>query len=265
MDNLHRKLAPISAAAWQELEDEVRSTFTLHLAGRRVVDLDGPHGSAFAAAGTGHLRPAGRPAPGVSARVHQVRAAMELRHPFTLSREAIDSVERGSGDSDWQPAKDAARAMALTEDRIVFEGWVEAGIEGLRAGSSAEPLPLPADVTEYPDAVSRALTTLRLADVDGPYALLLGAEAYTAVNETSDHGYPVRQHIARVLDGPIIWAPALEGGCVLSTRGGDFTLHLGQDLSIGYLSHDAETVSLYLQESVTFSLLSPEASVPLAG
>ena len=130
MNNLHRELAPISAAAWAEIEDEARRTFTLHLAGRRVVDLDGANGPGLAAVGTGHLDPIGAPGPGVQARVRRAQPVVELRVPFTVTRAAVDDVERGSQDSDWQPVKDAARTMALTEDRAVFEGWPEVGITG---------------------------------------------------------------------------------------------------------------------------------------
>lgn len=263
MNNLHRDLAPISAGAWAEIEEEARRTFTLHLAGRRVVDLAGPSGPELAAVGSGHLRQIQPMVTGSEARARESRPVVELRVPFTLDREAIDDVERGSQDSDWQPVKDAARTIAQAEDIAVFEGWPAAGITGVRSGSDNPPIELPADIADYPDAVSRALTTLRLAGVDGPYSLLLGADAYTAVNETSNHGYPLRQHLARVITGEIIWAPALQGAVVLSTRGGDFELHLGQDLSIGYLSHDEASVRLYLQESLTFSLYSPEAAVPL--
>ncbi|MCF2527916.1 family 1 encapsulin nanocompartment shell protein [Yinghuangia soli] len=264
MNNLHRELAPISDAAWAEIEDEARRTFTLHLAGRRVVDLDGPSGTGLAAVGTGHVTPLGSPGAGVQAVSRDAQRVVELRVPFTLDREAVDDVLRGSKDSDWQPVKDAARTMALAEDRAVFEGWAEAGITGIRAGADTSPVELPERVEDYPDAVSRALTGLRLAGVGGPYALLLGADTYTAVNETSNHGYPVREHVARVLSGgEIVWAPALAGAVLLSTRGGDFEMHLGQDLSIGYEAHDASTVRLYLTESLTFSLYSPEAAVAL--
>ncbi|MDI2125976.1 family 1 encapsulin nanocompartment shell protein [Yinghuangia seranimata] len=264
MNNLHRELAPVSDAAWAEIEEEARRTFTLHLAGRRVVDLSGPSGLGVAAVGTGHLAPLDPPADGVTAHTRVAQHLVELRVPFTLDRQAVDDVLRGSNDSDWQPVKDAARTIALAEDRAVFEGWRDAGITGIRTGASTTSVALPARVEDYPDAVSRALTGLRLEGVGGPYALLLGADTYTAVNETSDHGYPVREHVARVLSGgEIVWAPAIEGAVLLSTRGGDFTLHLGQDLSIGYDSHDATSVDLYLTESLTFSLYSPEASVTL--
>jgi uncharacterized linocin/CFP29 family protein len=74
----------------------------------------------------------------------------------------------------------------------------------------------------------------------------------------------VIEHVRRLLDGPIVWAPALNGAAVISLRGGDFELTVGQDFSIGYLEHSAAAVRLYLQESFTFRVLSPEAAVPLS-
>ena len=72
------------------------------------------------------------------------------------------------------------------------------------------------------------------------------------------------EHVRRLLDGPIVWTPALEGAAVVSLRGGDFELTVGQDLSIGYLEHDARRVRLYVQESFAFRVLSPQAAVPLS-
>jgi uncharacterized linocin/CFP29 family protein len=264
MNNLHRELAPISAAAWAQIEQEATRTFTRHLAGRRVVDVHVAADLTLAAIGTGHLREVPPPGDGILARQREVAPLVELRVPFELDRPAVDDVERGSEDSDWQPVKDAARSIALAEDRTIFEGYPAAGIAGIRAAASNPALDLPGDVRDYPDTVAQALSQLRLAGVDGPYSVLLGADAYTAVSETSDHGYPVRQHLERLVDGPIVWAPAVPGGYLLSTRGGDFALHLGQDLSIGYLSHTPQTVQLYLQESLTFLTLTSEAAVTLS-
>jgi uncharacterized linocin/CFP29 family protein len=175
----------------------------------------------------------------------------------------VDAVERGAQDADWQPVKDAAKKIAFAEDAAVFGGYPAAGIAGIRASSSNPALTLPADVREYPNAVSQAVSALRLAGVGGPFSLLLSADAYTLVSETSDHGYPIREHLARLLDGEIIWAPAIEGAFLLSARGGDYELRLGQDLSIGYLSHDAGTVQLYFQETLTFLVYTSEAIVSL--
>ncbi len=193
-----------------------------------------------------------------------MKALVELRVPFELDRQAIDDVERGANDSDWQPAKDAARQIAFAEDGAIFEGYTAANIVGIREGTSNPKMVLPADVRQYPDAIAQALSQLRLAGVNGPSAVLLGAEAYTALAETSDRGYPVLEHVKRLVEDKIIWTPAVEGAFVLTTRGGDFDLHIGQDVSIGYLSHSDSAVRLYLQETFTFLLLTSEAAVALS-
>ena len=264
MNNLHRELAPISAAAWTSIEDEARRTFALHAAARKTVDVTGPDGLALAGVGTGHVTPVDSPGDGIKAVLRGWRPVVELTVPFTLERAAIDDVERGALDSDWQPVKDAARQIAFAEDRAVFDGYPAAQITGIRQSSSNPALTLPQDVKTYPDVVSKAVSELRLAGVAGPYSLLLSADAFTAVSETSDHGYPIREHLARVLDGDIVWAPAIDGALLLSGRGGDYELRLGQDLSVGYLSHDAEQVQLYFIESFTFSAYTSEASVPIS-
>jgi uncharacterized linocin/CFP29 family protein len=170
-------------------------------------------------------------------------------------------VERGAKDSDWQPAKDAAQKIAYAEDRAIFEGYPAAGIGGIRQGTSNPILTLPADVSHYPDAIAQGLNQLRLVGVDGPYSLLLSADAYTALAETSDDGYPVLEHVKKLVKDEIIYAPAISGAFILTTRGGDFDLHIGQDVSIGYLSHTDSVVRLYLQETLTFLLLTTEAAV----
>ena len=263
MNNLHRELAPISDAAWAQIEEEVTRTFKRYLAARRVVDVKGPAGVALSAVGTGHLRSIAASKEGILARQREVKPLVELRVPFELSRQDIDDVERGANDSDWQPAKDAARQIAFAEDGAAFHGYDAAGIVGIRQGTSNPKMSLPGDVRQYPDAVAQGLSQLRLVGVNGPYAVLLGAEAYTALAETSDHGYPVLEHVKRLVDDKIIWAPAIDGASIVTTRGGDFELHLGQDLSVGYLSHTETAVCLYLQETFTFLQLTSEASVAL--
>jgi uncharacterized linocin/CFP29 family protein len=55
----------------------------------------------------------------------------------------------------------------------------------------------------------------------------------------------------------------VHGGVVLSMWGGDFVLESGEDISIGYRSHDEQAVQLYLEESLTFRVLEPDAAVPV--
>ncbi len=264
MNNLHRELAPITSEAWSAIEEEATRTFRRHIAGRRVVDLSGPHGTDYSAVGLGRTTVIDAPDQGVQARQRLVTPLVELRVPFTLSREELDNIERGAQDADLDAVKDAAKKVAFAEDRAVFEGYPAAGITGIRAAASNTPVTVPGETLLIPEAIAQALSELRLAGVDGPYSVLLSAELYTAVSETSDHGHPIRTHIERLIpDGEIIWAPAIDGAFVLTTRGGDFDLQLGQDLSIGYLSHDGESVQLYFQESLTFLVYTAEAAVPL--
>jgi uncharacterized linocin/CFP29 family protein len=264
MNNLHRELAPISDAAWTQIEEEASRTFKRYIAGRRVVDVEGPAGAAFSAVGTGHLKTIAASKDGIVARQREVKPLVELRFPFEINRQAIDDVERGANDSDWQPVKDAARQIAFAEDGAIFDGYPAAGIGGIRQGTSNPVKTLPADVREYPDAIAQCLSQLRLVGVNGPYAVLLGADAYTALAETSDHGYPVLEHVKRLVKDKIIWAPAIAGAFVLTTRGGDFALYLGQDVSIGYLSHTDAVVRLYLQETFTFVYFTSESAVAMS-
>ena len=264
MNNLHRELAPVSDAAWAQIEEETTRTLKRYLAGRRVVDVPSPGGVALPGVATGHLRPVAVPSGDIIAHQREVKALVEVRAPFDLSRQAIDDVERGSDDSDWQPAKDAAQKLAFAEDRAIFNGYREADIQGIREETSNPIVPLPSDVRDYPDAVARALSQLRLVGVNGPYSVVLGADEYTALAETRDHGYPVLEHVKRIVDGNLVWAPAIEGAFVLTTRGGDFELTIGQDVSIGYLSHTDTVVRLYLQETFVFRVLTSEAAVVLS-
>jgi uncharacterized linocin/CFP29 family protein len=264
MNNLHRELAPISDAAWAEIEEETTRTLKRYLAARRVVDMPAAGGVGLAAVDTGHLSKIAAPSDGILARLRESKPVVELRVPFELSREQIDDVERGAEDSDWQPAKDAAKKIAFAEDGAVFGGYAAAHIGGIRQETSNPIMTLPADVRDYPDAIAQALTQLRLVGVNGPYSVLLSADAYTLLSETRDHGYPVLEHVKRLVNDQIIWAPAIAGAFVLTTRGGDFELSLGQDVSIGYSSHSDTAVRLYLQETFTFRVLTTEAAVALA-
>lgn len=263
MNNLYRDLAPISAAAWAQIEDEASRTLKRYLGARRVIDVHGPKGYDLSAIGTGHIRPVDPIADGVHSAQREVSPLVELRVPFTLTRSAVDDVARGSNDSDWQPLKDAARQIALAEDRLVFDGYASAGIKGMLPETSNPTVSLPKDASDYPQAVARAVSQLRLAGVNGPYALVLGTAAFTAATGGAEDGYPVANHLKKLVDADIVWSEALRGGAVVTTRGGDFDLYLGQDISIGYLSHDADSITLYLQETLTFQMQTAEAVVVL--
>ncbi len=93
----------------------------------------------------------------------------------------------------------------------------------------------------------------------------LGGEQYQRVGQTAEHGgYPLLEHLRKILEGPIVWAPGVRGAVVLSLRGGDFLFESGQDISLGYHSHDGQTVRLYLEESFSFHVATAEAAIVLS-
>ena len=248
MNDLQRELAPVSEAAWTEIENEARSTLRDMLAARKLIDFRGPLSWEVSAVDEGRADKLATPGTGIEARLRRVQPLVELRVPFSLKREELEAVARGANDPDLDPVRDAARLAALAEDRAVFHGYEAAGIRGIAQTASGGALKLSDDFEQYPAVVADAL----------------GPRCYTGLTKTTQGGYPVIEHVRRLLDGPIVWAPGIDGAAVLSLRGGDFELSVGQDFSIGYLEHSATQVHLYLQESFTFRVLSPEAGVPLA-
>lgn len=266
MNELYRDLAPITAEAWKEIDKEARCALKSHLAARKLVDFTGPLGWTTSAVNLGRLQKlSDGPVQHVEARLRRVQPLVEVRAPFELSHAELETIDRGSQDADLQPVTDAARHAALAEDHAVFNGYAAAGIEGIGETASGSSLTVTTDYLQYPAVVAEAIETLLTRGIDGPYAIALGPRCFTGLQRTiTSGGYPVVEHVRRLLDGPIVWAPAIDGALVLSLRGGDFELSIGQDFSIGYLSHDATTVRLYIQESFTFQAHTPEAAaVPL--
>ena len=265
MSHLHRHLAPISAEAWGQIEEEAKRTLKTTLAARKLVDFEGPKGWATAAVATGRAKTlSAPPRKGVVAAARQVLPITELRAVFELSREELDAVDRGSENPDLDAVTEAAREIALAEDGAVFHGYAAGGIAGICDEAPGGSIAITRNYEDYPTAVANAITRLRNAGVDGPYAIALGPQCYTGLTDSTKGGYPIIQHVRRLVDGPIVYAPAVDGAVVLSMRGGDFKITVGQDFSIGYLDHTAKTVTLYLEESFTFQALSPQAAVRLA-
>ncbi len=265
MDHLLRGLAPITDSGWSLLDSEARGRLTPALAARRLTDFSGPHGWAHSASNLGRTQPlAVAHQQGVDALRRRVLALAELRADFTVSREELRDQDRGAVDVDLASLDDAAHRIAVAENVAVFHGWAEAEIVGIAQSTPHEPRPLGGDAERYPSAVAGAVEHLLRSGVGGPYGLALGREQYTRVVETAEHGgHLLLDHLRKILGGPIVWAPGVEGAVVLSQRGGDFIFDCGQDLSIGYERHDADTVELYLQESFTFVVASPDAAVAL--
>jgi uncharacterized linocin/CFP29 family protein len=265
VSHLNRSLAPISEAGWGMLDSEASERLSVALAARKLVDFSGPHGWKHSATDLGRVEPVAEgPEEGVGALRRRVLPLLELRADFALSRIELRDADRGAADADLDPLDDAAKRIARAENKAVFHGFAGGGIEGVTEASSHPPIELSADFDSYPGHVAKAIELLLQAGVGGPYGLALGPGCYTGVIESTEHGgFLVFDHLRKILGGPLVWAPGLDGAVVMSLRGGDFLFESGQDLSLGYDSHDDDSVRLYLEQSFSFRVAGDDAAVAL--
>jgi uncharacterized linocin/CFP29 family protein len=265
MNHLLRSLAPFGDAVWELIDDEARERLVPALGARQLVDFSGPHGWEHSATPLGRVEDVATDQEGLVAQRRRSLAVVELRAPFTLSRAELAAGDRGAADVHFDNLDAAAVNLASRENSAVLHGWGDAGMPGIGETSAEQTVHPPDEIASYPSAIAQAVERLLRNGVGGPYALALSSRDYTRVVETAEHGgYPLVEHLREILGGPMVWTPGIDGGVVLTLRGGDFLFESGQDISVGYDSHDGEEVALYLEESFTFRSVTPEAAVVVA-
>ena len=264
MNHLHRELAPISDAAWDLIDDEAKSRLPTYLAARKLVDFAGPHGWNYSSTSLGRIKEIAGPSEGVAAPSARSSPSSSCV-PSSRSRALSSTTSTAAPAPPTWPS--STRRCARSRWARTPSSSTDTRLAGSRASpraSSHEPIAI-ADIAQAPDAVARGVEALRQAGIDGPYGLAICPDMYTTIVETTEMGGELlKDHLRKILGGPLVWAPGIEGGVVLSLRGGDFKIESGQDLSIGYLDHDADVVRLYLEESLNFRVLEPDAAVAIS-
>jgi uncharacterized linocin/CFP29 family protein len=263
MDLLKKELAPVTEAAWKEINEQSKEIFNTDLSARKFVDVLGPKGLEFAAVSTGRLViPEKQKTDELLYGIREVQPVVEVRSAFELDLWELDNIERGAGNVDLEALEKAAHRLAGFEEKAIYNGLGKAGIRGLKESSGHPSI----DFAEKPDAilhrVTEAVTRLKTASVEGPYSLILNAGHWEMVSSIFN-GYPLRRQLDQVLGGSLIFAPHLDGTFLVSMRGGDFRLTLGQDISIGYEMHTRNAVRLYFTEAFTFQVIDPDAFIYL--
>lgn len=260
MNYLKRELAPILPEAWEAIEEEARLNLRQELVGRRVVDFVGPVGWERSALNLGSIKVL--PEQDGYIALRDVQPFVELRVPFRLGTLALDTLSRGNAHPDFDPVAQAARRAASIENQAVFGGVADGAWKGLRTCSPHEPIPMEREARAIPAAVVKGLTRLRDAGVGGPYALVVGSAVHDEILAATDEGYPVIRHIEKeLIDGRLVRADGLQGALIVSMRGGDFELTVGQDFAIGYAHRTDHEVELYIAESFAFRVIEPRACV----
>jgi uncharacterized linocin/CFP29 family protein len=260
MDILRKALAPISNEAWEEINETAKDVLTAELSARKFVDVEGPKGWGFAAVPTGRIQVPDNQKDAVKYGIHQLLPMIETRIPFELNIWELDNVARGAENINLDALEDAARKIAQFEEKVIYEGFKPGNVVGLKQGSDYDAIAFPDASEDILGAVSLAMSKLKTAAIEGPYSLVVSTDKWQKINSHLK-GYPLRKQIEGLLGGSIIMAPNIGNAYMVSERGGDFKLVVGQDLSVGYESHNNKTVQLYLTESFTFQLVDPAAVV----
>ncbi|MFW6326828.1 MAG: family 1 encapsulin nanocompartment shell protein [Bacteroidota bacterium] len=262
MDILRKSMAPICDKAWEEINDNAKEVLTSVLSARKFVDVDGPKGWDYPALSLGRVDvPPGQNGD-VQYGIHQVLPLVEARIPFELNIWELDNVARGALDIDLDNMEEAARKLARFEENAIYNGFEAGNIKGLKNCSDHEALILTDDDDAIIGVISEGIAKLKSASVEGPFTLILNTDLWQRFN-SSGKGYPLRKRVESLLGGSIIMAPYIDDAYLVSERGGDFEMIIGQDISIGYESHNQKTVQLYFTESFTFQCVDPAAVVVL--
>lgn len=263
-DLLKRSLAPITDQAWAEIDAEAARTLRNNLCMRGVVDVDGPSGPETAAVNMGRTRRTeSQPVAGVDSALREVLPLVEARAAFQLSLTDLDDIARGAQTPDLQPVVDAARGVALFEEHALIDGFDEACIRGVAGASTSDSVPLADSAEGFLEMTQDVIGLFRQNQIGGPYEMVLGSAPYRLLKLGDQRGYPLMRRIEELLGGSVRWSSALESGVVVSQRGGDYTMTIGQDLSVGYTGQQGDTLDFFIAESFTFQVMEEAAAVVL--
>ncbi len=261
MDILKKSIAPITDAAWEEIRERTRQILNLNLTARKFVDIDGPNGLKQGGVSTGRLiLPDDHSEQGINYGIREMLPLVEARRPFELDIWELDNLERGTKDVNLSSLEEATKEISLFEERAIYQGFEPAGIKGLQESAEAEPVTIPENVNDFLKEIGNQVLRLDRKAVEGPYSLIITEKEWINLINLSQ-GYPVFIQLKEILGGPVLINHSNHNSFLVTNRGGDFELVIGQDISLGYDGHDSKKVKLYFTSSFTFRVLSPEAVI----
>lgn len=259
MNLLKRDIAPITGEAWNEIDSQATRLLTSLLTVRKFADLRGPYGPDFGGVSLGRVERVDAGKRGIQEfGVRRVQPLMEVRIPFHLDLWELDNASRGAADIDLSPMEEAARKLAAFEESVLYSGAPEAGIAPLAECTTQEAVEYDDKPETFLRAVAQGVTQLRASAVKGPYALVVNQPMWTYLS-SSVQGRPLRHHLEYILQGPVLMSTFTETPYLVSMRGGDLELILGQDIAIGYQNREGQKVELFFTESFTYRLLDSDA------
>ncbi len=261
MDILKRNLAPLTQEAWDEIDERAVDVLKTHLSARKVVKVEGPKGWSYTVIPEGRLSLLDKEEGQVHSGKYEVKPLVETRISFKLDRWELDNLTRGARDIKLDTLEEAMEKAAVFEENAVYNGYAKGGIKGLVESAGQDAVPFGDEGEAILEALSVAVLKMKDAYEDGPFTLIVGEEGWKRVNKGTQ-GYPLIKRIEKLIGGSVIYSSVLEGALLLPQDHEDLEMLIGGDFSIGYESHDAQTVTLFAAESFTFRVLDPDIIIP---
>ena len=263
MNIFKKTIAPVTDKAWEVITDRTKQILKTYQTARRFVNINGPNGLEQGGISTGRLIiPENQSDNGVSYGIRELLPLVEVRKPFELDLWELDNIERGAKDINLLPLERAVKEVALFEENAIYEGFEPANIKGLEESSTIKPVSIPKNINSFLKEIGNQVIHLGKNSVEGPYSIVINAIEWLELIKLSE-GYPVQIQLKEILGGKVIINHTNKNSFLVSERGGDYELILGQDITLGFESYESGNVRLYLTSSFTFRVLNPDAVVVL--
>ncbi len=270
MTYLNREAAGLDDAIWQRIDAAALAAAAERLTARRFLELDGPYGIGLTSLEGGteaRITDAEPDATGddfaaiVGSRALPVPM---LQQPCALSVRRVEGHRQLALPLDLRPVEDAAEAVARREERMIYHGVPQLGLDGLATVNGRSEIPCGdwQDLSRALGDVLQAVDRLDANGFGGPYALALAPARYNALFRRVEGSDMLQvDHLRRLCEAGLYKAP-VTGGVLVDTRVG--TLTVGQDLRVGFSASDGVHLKLFVSESLVLLLDDPAAVCTLA-
>ncbi len=253
-------------ATLRRIEAEALGQARAVLTARRFLTFEGPLGAGIPSLQVGERidHPIGEGGVRIAAR--RALPIPTLYASFRMPTREILGAQEQSLPLSTQPAADAAEAVALAEERLIYHGHRELGIEGILHHEGAHRVGL-SDWSMAGGAIGDIIAAADALDAVGahaPFALVLAPALYNALfrkYEGSD--VLALDHLRRLAEAGIYKSHAIEdGGALVSHDLGP--LVCAQDLQVTFLDMSEDTVRLAVSSAIVLRLDDPTACCVLS-
>lgn len=263
MNILKRNQAPISDAAWEEIDESAKDVFKNVLKARKALTVNGPKGWDYAGVNEGRLdiiedNSGKEDVSNICTGKYKIKSLVEARVSFNLDRWELDNIDRGAKDAELDNLEEACEKLALFEDDVIFNGYKDE-ITGL-SEAAGHKHNFGKDYNEIVKSIGEGVTDLKYSYVEGPYDLIVSEKAYDLIN-VIENGVYLLNVVKKIIGGEVIKSKACNGAILIPHKDEDFEFTLGHDFSIGYEKEDPQNVGLFVSESFTLRILDEDKIV----